>query len=367
MKLVSVVGARPQFIKSATVSCELRKSAQEVLVHTGQHYDDTMSGVFFRELGLSEPNYYLSVGSASHGHQTGEMLTKMEEVLLKEGPDFVVVYGDTNSTLAGSLAAAKLHIPIAHVEAGLRSHNRKMPEEINRVLTDHMSTLLFCPTETAVENLEGEGITKGVHLVGDVMYDALLEAVVVAKRRSTILDRLGLKPHEYLLTTVHRAENTDQPQRLEGIVKALTNLARMGHRIVFPLHPRTKKLLSMHSLKLDEAILQIDPVSYLDMLLLQSSARLILTDSGGIQKEAFWLQVPCVTLRDETEWVETVQSGWNILVGADSQRILHAVQNARPQAQIEWRWQKGEASRTVARLIVEYKMRDLYRPGLRVI
>ena len=353
MKVVSVVGARPQFIKCAPVSCELRQVAQEVLVHTGQHYDDSMSGVFFRDLGLPEPDYHLAVGSGSHGHQTGEMLKKIEEVLLKEEPDVVLVYGDTNSTLAGALAAAKLHIPVAHVEAGLRSYNRKMPEEINRVLTDHLSALLLCPTETAVENLRREGVTKGVHLVGDVMYDALLDGVEIARRTSTILDRLVVEPQRYILATVHRAENTDQPQRLEGIVTALVGLAKAGHRVVFPVHPRTQKQLSLHSIELCEGVVQIDPVSYLDMVLLESMARLILTDSGGIQKEAYWLQVPCLTLRDETEWKETVQSGWNRLVGTDPHRILRAVDETGPGSGTGWSWKKREASRNVARLIRE--------------
>ncbi len=353
MKIVSVVGARPQFIKCAPVSCELRKVAQEVMVHTGQHYDDSMSGVFFRELGLPEPDYDLAVGSGSHGYQTGEMLKKIEEILLKEKPEVVLVYGDTNSTLAGALAAAKLHIPVAHVEAGLRSHNRAMPEEINRILTDHVSDSLFCPTVTAVENLKREGVTKGVHLVGDVMYDALLDGVEIAKRTSTILKRLAVEPGQFILATVHRAENTDQPQRLEGIVTALAGLAKAGHTIVFPVHPRTRKLLGMHSFELCKGVVQIDPVPYLDMVLLESTARLILTDSGGIQKEAYWLQVPCLTLRDETEWEETVQSGWNRLVGTDPHQILKAVDETRPGSGSGWSWQKGEASRNIARLIVE--------------
>jgi UDP-N-acetylglucosamine 2-epimerase len=312
-----------------------------------------MSGVFFRELGLPEPDYHLAVGSGLHGHQTGEMLKKLEEVFLKEEPNVALVYGDTNSTLAGSLAAAKLHIPVAHVEAGLRSYNRKMPEEINRVMTDHLSALLLCPTETAVENLRQEGVNDGVHLVGDVMYDALLDGVEIAKRASTILKRLDLKPHGFILATVHRAENTDQPERLEGLVTALIGLARAGHTVVFPVHPRTQKQLGMHSYQFPEGVMQIDPVPYLDMVLLESMARLILTDSGGIQKEAYWLQTPCLTLRDETEWKETVQSGWNQLVGTDPQRILRAVQEVGPGSESGWSWKKGEASRNVARLVGE--------------
>jgi UDP-N-acetylglucosamine 2-epimerase len=351
MKVVSVVGARPQFIKCAPVSCELRQVADEVLVHTGQHYDDCMSGIFFRELGLPEPQYHLAVGSGSHGNQTAEMLKKLEEVLLKETPDVVLVYGDTNSTLAGALAAAKLHIPVAHVEAGLRSYNRKMPEEVNRVLTDHLSALLLCPTETAVENLRREALVSGVHLIGDVMYDALLDSVEIAKRTSMILKRLGLKPQQFILATVHRAENTDEPQRLKGIVKAFDGLARAGHKIVFPVHPRTQKLLKSYSFELCEGVVRIDPVSYLDMVLLESTARVILTDSGGIQKEAYWLKVPCVTLRDETEWKETVKSGWNRLVGTDPRGIFQAVQEVNVGSEISSPWKKGEASRNVARLV----------------
>lgn len=351
MKLVSIVGARPQFIKCAPVSRALQEVAQEVLVHTGQHYDDSMSGVFFRELGLPEPDYHLGVGSGSHGYQTGEMLMKVEEVIQKEQPDWVLVYGDTNSTLAGALAAAKLHIPVAHVEAGLRSHNRKMPEEINRLVTDHLSALLLCPTETAVENLKQEGITKGVYLVGDVMYDALLDGVAIAERTSKILERLSVEPHGYILATVHRAENTDDYHRLDGIVTALDKLAGAGRKVVFPVHPRTQKLLDAHSFKLSEGIIRIDPVSYLDMVRLESMARCILTDSGGIQKEAYWLQVPCLTLRDETEWEETVRSGWNRLVGADPDRILRAAEKVGPGSGLGWPWKKGEASRNMAKLI----------------
>jgi UDP-N-acetylglucosamine 2-epimerase len=279
------------------------------------------------------------------------MLKKIEEVLLAEDPDMVLVYGDTNSTLAGALAAAKLHIPVAHVEAGLRSFNRRMPEEMNRILTDHLSTLLLCPTETAVENLKREGITTGVHLVGDVMYDALFEAVEIARRTSTILDRYALRPRGFVLVTVHRAENSGRLEKLHGIVTALITLARAGHTIVFPVHPGTRKQLTKVLCDSHARFILTDPVSFLDMMALQSAAALVLTDSGGIQKEAHWLRVPCLTMREETEWIETVESGWNRLVGTDPLRILHAVEEVAPGTEGVWPWKTGEASKSVARLV----------------
>jgi len=329
MKVLSVVGARPQFIKAAPVSKALQAAGHtEILVHTGQHYDDDMSAVFFRDLELPEPNYNLGVGSGSHGWQTGQMLIRIEEVLLREKPDWVLVYGDTNSTLAGALAACKLHIPLAHVEAGLRSFNREMPEEHNRVLTDHCSDLLFCPTQTAVDNLAREGITKGVHLVGDTMYDAVLHFAEIARQRSTILHDLGLKPKGYLLATVHRPYNTDNPENLRNILAAF---AEIGEPIVFPVHPRTRqKIIEFGLDDLKSEIRNpklIDPVGYLDMLVLEQYARMILTDSGGMQKEAYFFGVPCVTLRPETEWVETVEAGYNIVVGSNRSLIVHKVLN----------------------------------------
>jgi UDP-GlcNAc3NAcA epimerase len=315
VKVVTIVGARPQFIKCAAVSRALRRVATEVLVHTGQHYDDAMSDVFFRELEIPAPDYHLDVRSGAHGAQTGEMLKRVEAVLIGEQPDYVLVYGDTNSTLAGGLAAAKLHIPVAHVEAGLRSFNRRMPEEVNRVLTDHLATLHFCPTETAVANLAREGISQGVHRVGDVMYDATLYYRERAASQSTILQRLGLPPKGYLLATIHRAENTDAAERLRVIVDGLIHVARRIP-VVVPLHPRTKAALQRSQLW-DSAAAEvrlIDPAGYLDMVILEDNARLIATDSGGVQKEAFFCRVPCVTLRDETEWVELVEAGWNHLL-----------------------------------------------------
>jgi len=328
MKLVDIVGARPQFVKLAPILKAINehnaahpdRPIHEVLIHTGQHYDYQMSGVFFDELGLKPPDYHLGVGSATHGAQTGEMLRRIEEVLLKEKPDVVMVYGDTNSTLAGALAAAKLHIPVAHVEAGLRSFNRRMPEEINRILTDHISDLLFCPTETAVENLAREGITRGVHLVGDVMYDAALQYLELAERKSPILEQLGLQPRSYALATIHRAENTDDPTRLAGILEGLRRVHSSGVPVVMPLHPRTRRALERNHLSPD-GIRILEPVSYLDMLVLEKHARVILTDSGGVQKEAFFFRVPCVTLRQETEWVETVETGWNALAGQNPSSI----------------------------------------------
>jgi UDP-N-acetylglucosamine 2-epimerase len=293
-------------------------------VHTGQHYDDEMSAVFFTELDIPEPDYNLEVGSGSHGWQTGQMLARIEEVLLDEQPDWVLVYGDTNSTLAGALAAVKLHIPVAHVEAGLRSFNREMPEEHNRVLTDHCANLLFCPTQTAVDWLAQEGITKGVHLVGDVMYDAVLHNVELARQRSTILTDLALEWKGFLLATIHRPYNTDVPERLQNI---LTAFAKIEETIIFPVHPRTRQRISALSVDISESsnVKMVTPVSYLDMLMLEQNARLILTDSGGVQKEAYFMAVPCVTLRPETEWVETVEAGWNLLADADPVRISGAV------------------------------------------
>jgi UDP-GlcNAc3NAcA epimerase len=330
VKITTVVGARPQFIKAAAVSramAAFNASAagprlQERLVHTGQHYDDNMSKVFFDELDIPRPAANLEVGSGPHGRQTGLMLERLEQDLQADRPDWVLVYGDTNSTLAGALAAAKLHVPVAHVEAGLRSFNRRMPEEINRVVADCLSTLLLCPTATAVANLAREGVTAGVHDVGDVMYDSVLFNAALAERSSTVLARVGLTPKTFYLATVHRAENTDDPSRLAGIIEAFGGV---GVPLVLPLHPRTRKTLGAGLARLGGGVRVVDPVPYLDMLILEKNARIILTDSGGVQKEAYWFGVPCVTLRDETEWVELVETGCNRLVGADADAILAAV------------------------------------------
>jgi UDP-N-acetylglucosamine 2-epimerase (non-hydrolysing) len=348
MRILSVVGARPQFIKAAPLSQKLRRAHQEVLLHTGQHYDYLLSQVFFEELGLPQPDYHLGVGSGSHGRQTARMLIGIEKVILAEKPDLVLVYGDTNSTLAGALAAAKLHTPVAHVEAGLRSFDPKMPEEINRVLTDHLSSFLFCPTKTAVQNLGAEGIKKGVHLVGDVMVDALQEGLPLAEERSGILERLALKSKSYLLATLHRAGNTDDPKNLSSILEALHSL---GEPVIFPLHPRTRKAMRTLGWKAGPHVRILKPLPYLDNLILEKNARLILTDSGGMQKEAYLLGVPCLTLRKETEWVETVQAGWNLLVGSDPCLIRQAVQEFQPQGERRPIFGEGDASDKIVHIL----------------
>ena len=334
--IATIVGARPQFIKAAAISRAIAKHnnsatnrflpINEILIHTGQHYDYEMSAVFFRELGVSDPVYHLGVGSGSHGFQTGRVMAKLESALIKIRPDLVIVYGDTNSTLAGGLTSAKLNIPVAHVEAGLRSFNRDMPEEINRVLTDHLSAWLFCPSEVAVKNLAREGIRNGVSMVGDVMYDVCLWHKEKADKHNDLLPKFSLHSGNYALATVHRSENTDDRERLSSIFKGLEQVVSEGTQVVIPLHPRTKKMLHFFSITY-EKIITIPPVSYEEMLCLEQNAKVILTDSGGVQKEAYWLGIPCITLRDETEWIETVQNEWNIIVGSNSDFILDAIRN----------------------------------------
>ena len=329
MKLLTVVGARPQFIKAATVSRAIarhnaaagRMAIEEKIAHTGQHYDENMSDVFFRELDIPHPAFHLGIGSASHGAQTGRMLEEIEKILLAEKPDMALVYGDTNSTLAGALAAAKLHVPVAHVEAGLRSFNRRMPEEVNRVLTDHVARLLFCPTEAAVANLATEGIRDGVHNVGDVMFDSTLHYRKQVEAAPRALAALGLQPRGYVLATVHRAENTDDAGRLARIFAAFGEIQSLCP-VVVALHPRTRKLLQAHRVEVAKGVRLLDPLSYLDMMELELKARMILTDSGGVQKEAFFAAVPCLTLREETEWVETIDCRANHLCGASTSRIV---------------------------------------------
>jgi len=330
MKIVTVLGARPQFIKAAPVTQALRSAGHhEFLVHTGQHYDHLMSAVFFEEMGLPSPDVNLGVGSDTHARQTAQMMIGIEEILKEQQPDWALVYGDTNSTLAGALAAAKLGVPLAHVEAGLRSFNRSMPEEHNRVLTDHCANLLLCPTRTAVANLGREGIISGVHQVGDTMYDVILQYADTARRRP-IVSELGLSRKQYYLATVHRPSNTDDPARLRNLLEAF---AALDAPVVFPVHPRTRqKIDELGRLTLSPVLRLIEPAGYLDMLALEQGARAILTDSGGVQKEAFFCGVPCITLREETEWTETVDSGWNTLTGADPAAIAEAARRSPPPA-----------------------------------
>lgn len=348
MRIVTIIGARPQFIKAAPVSRAIRRRNEEILVHTGQHYDENMSDVFFRELDIPLPDYNLAIGSGTHGWQTGHMLIAIEEILLDKKPDAVLVYGDTNSTLAGALAASKLLIPLAHVEAGLRSFNKAMPEEQNRVLADHISDLLFCPTQTAVNNLANEGIKRGVYNTGDVMYDAVLYNKDIALNKSDVLARFGLKPKEYILATIHRAENTDDKDRLSAILGAFS---RCGRKIVFPVHPRTRKYISEYRLAIAKNILLIEPVGYLDMLVLENGAAKIVTDSGGVQKEAYFLGVPCITAREQTEWVETIEAGWNVLVGSDEEAILDAIVNFAPSGKRPAYFGDGNAASRIAEVM----------------
>jgi UDP-GlcNAc3NAcA epimerase len=365
MKILTIIGARPQFIKAAMVSRAIlehnRRGASPVIVeeivHTGQHYDSNMSDIFFKEMDIPEPAVNLNAGSGSHGVMTGRMLEGIEREVEARKPDWVLVYGDTNSTLAGALAAAKLHVPVAHVEAGLRSFNRRMPEEINRVLTDHVANLLLCPTTAAVAHLRAEGITRGVQHVGDVMYDAALVFGEIAERKSTVIRALELTPKGYLLATVHRAENTDDPIRLRNIMTAFQELART-QTLVLPVHPRTRPKLTSDLRPLTSGFRLIDPVSFLDMVMLEKHARTILTDSGGVQKEAYFHGVPCVTLRDETEWVETVDAGWNQVVGADAERIVEAARRAQPGRPIP-EYGSGDSSDNIVKALLATFFRDV--------
>lgn len=354
MKIISVIGTRPQFIKCAPLSRELRKCHQEILIHTGQHYDPDMSQIFFDELQIPAPDFYLGIGSGNHGKQTGEILARTEEILIRESPDLVIVFGDTNSTLGGALAAVKLHIPVAHVEAGLRSFDRTMPEEINRVVTDHVSDLLFCPTRTATGNLAKDGILQGVCMVGDIMVDALHHNLEIAETKSRILEKLNLSKGTYAVATIHRPGNTDSRINLTSIIEAFRE---SGQTIIFPVHPRTKKYLNDFGLldQFSDNIHAIDPLGYLDMLKLMRYSRNILTDSGGIQKEAYILKVPCITLRENTEWVETLDGGWNVLVGADNKKILAALQNKNPAKGDTSVFGIGDTAERIARAIESWE------------
>jgi len=353
MKIASVVGARPQFIKLAPLSRELRKKHREVLIDTGQHYDEEMRGNFFSEFRIPKPDHSLGIGSADHGEQTGKMLIAVEKALMSELPRLTIVFGDTNSTLAGALASAKLNIPVAHVEAGLRSHDTTMPEELNRVLTDHLAKLLFCPMDSAKENLKREGITEGVHVVGDVMVDSLEESRKAAEKHSRILEQMNLKKGEYQLLTVHRPANTDVKKNLEGIIEAIR---ASKTTTVFPAHPRTVNSLKQHGLeaKLPANLVVTKPLGHMDTVWLASNAARVLTDSGGLQKEAYLLGVPCVTLRDTTEWVETVNAKWNVLVGADPKKILEAIKGFSPNKYRPKIFGPSGASARIAKIIDSY-------------
>jgi UDP-N-acetylglucosamine 2-epimerase len=386
MKVLSIVGARPQFIKAALTSRKIReKGLREILVHTGQHYDFNMSEIFFQQLNLPKPDHHLGVGSGRHGEQTAKMLIETEKVLLQEKPDIVLVYGDTNTTLAGALAAVKLHIPLAHVEAGLRSFNKKMPEEINRIVADHCSDILFCPTETAAKNLQAEGFTNVANdgklisrtrpsvpssgpasplviNVGDVMFDIALQVQKLTCKgkgnAAEILKEHSLKSRDYILVTIHRAENTDIRRNLKSIMEALGQIAKTGPRVFFPAHPRTKKALEKYDLLHSDSTSGItvsEPVSYLEMVALESNARLIITDSGGVQKEAYFFKVPCITPRKETEWTELVDIGWNHVVGAKKTSIVKAALAVLQQSCEDKKWAPfygdGKACDRIARVL----------------
>jgi UDP-N-acetylglucosamine 2-epimerase (non-hydrolysing) len=350
VKVLSVVGARPQFVKAFPLSRALRPDHEEVLVHTGQHYDEELSDVFFEELDVTKPAYNLGVGSGTHAAQTAEVVQRLDPVVEDEDPDWLLLYGDTNSTLGGAIVGAKRDVRVAHVEAGLRSHNREMPEEINRILTDHASDLLFAPTDAARETLEREGLGRRTHVTGDVMYDALLWARDVALRETSIVGDLDLERGEYVLATVHRPRNADNLDRLAAILDALVALPQ---RVVFPVHPRTGNKLNEFELRerAERELTLIDPAGYLEFVALLAGSRTVVTDSGGVQKEAFFLDTPCVTLREETEWIETVENGWNRLVGANTDKILKAV-SERPPDQKSNPYGGGEAAVVIRDLLV---------------
>ncbi len=348
MKILSVVGARPEFIQAMPVSRAIRSEHQEILVHTGQHYDYQMSQTFFNELEIPTPDYNLGVGSASQTKQVAEIMIGMEEVLIKEKPDLVIVRGDTNSTLAGTLVTSKMNIPFAHIEAGERSFNRFMPEEINRLVADRLATLHFCVSKKAVDNLANEGISTSVHWVGDVMLDALLYARPIARAKSRILEELSIEPQKYVLATIHRAMNTDEPERLKQIMEAFN---QVGEIIILPVHPRTRKSLANINVQIEKHIHMIEPVGYFDMLSLEENARLIATDSGGVQREAYYMSVPCLTLRDESEWGETVNTGWNKLVGADKEQIVNNWFSFKPPREHPSIYGEGKAAQNITKII----------------
>ncbi len=355
MKIISIVGARPEFVQAAPVSRALRQSHHEILVHTGQHYDYQMSQAFFDELGIPAPDYNLEVGSGLQGKQTGEILARLEAVIQKESPDLVILRGDTNSTLAGALVASKLHIPAAHIEAGERSFDRRMPEEVNRIVADALADLHFCVSEKGVRQLAVEGVTQTAHWVGDVMLDAMMQNRALAHRKARdIFARLKITPHQYALVTVHRAANTDDPVRLGKIVEALN---RVSEPVVFPVHPRTRQALATLGASFANHVQVCDPVSYFEMMVLEESARLIATDSGGVQREAYFFKVPCLTLRDETEWTETVAAGWNHLVGVEPARVLEAWSNSLPPREHPPLFGDGTASQKIVAVLERVNFR----------
>lgn len=373
-KIVTIIGARPQIIKAASLSRVIKehfsKQINEIIVHTGQHYDNNMSKVFFDELGIPEPDINLNIGSKSHGEQTGLMIEKIEKVLQQEKPNGIVIYGDTNSTLAGAVAASKLLIPVFHIEAGLRSYNKTMPEEINRIVADHVSTLLFCPTQQSIKNLEKEGFNLHSHLCdinhpkiilsGDVMYDNSLYFSKIAEKKSNIINQLGVEKHKYILCTIHRNNNTDIAERLKNIFNALIEISK-NTKIVLPLHPRTKKMLNQYFdsvtlNKLQNNILIIEPVSFLEMILLEQNCEMIITDSGGVQKEAYFFKKPCIVLRPETEWVELLDTGTTILADADYIKITNAyrqLKNVSVDKFIPF-YGDGNAAKKIAEEIIQF-------------
>src|SRR3989338_1525725 len=347
MKIVTIVGARPQFVKVSPVSKELRKRHKEILVHTGQHYDYNMSKVFFEEMGLPKPDYNLGINSLEQTEQIGKMICEIGKILNIHKPQAVIVYGDTNSTLSGVIAANKSNIKIAHIEAGLRSFDKSMPEEINRIVTDHCSDLLFCPTKISVENLKNEGLVNGVFQTGDVMYDAILN--LQKSMSSKILSKLKIKPNEYILATIHRQSNTDSEENLKEILNAFKE---SDEKIVFPIHPRTKNSLKKFGLSCEYPNVKvIDPLGYLEIVELEKNAKKIVTDSGGLQKEAFFLGVPCITLRENTEWVETIENGWNVLVGANREKIINAIRDFHPTKKRENYYGDGTAAKKICEII----------------
>jgi UDP-N-acetylglucosamine 2-epimerase (non-hydrolysing) len=351
MKILCVVGARPQFIKLALLSQEIRKHFNEVIVHTGQHYDYEMSRIFFKNMKIPEPDYNLGVGSAEREDQIKKMVNGLEKIFLKERPDLVIVFGDTNSTLAGARAASKLGIRLAHVESGMRSFDKTMPEEINRIETDKVSDILFCSTKAAVDNLSKEGIKGSVHLVGDIMIDVLKASIAVAEKSSDILEQLNLKKKEFMVATIHRAGNTDDKENLKNIVEAFIE---SGEKIIFPIHPRTSKALKSYALDdkfKNTNVVVIKPLSYNDMLVLEKNSKKILTDSGGIQKEAYFFKVPCITIRNETEWVETVEDGWNILTGSNKKEIIDAIKNFEPEGKQNESYGNGNAAKNMVNIL----------------